>query len=542
MINQYKKELTKSSVYLIIFTTITSMFISATEFIGPLLIRNFVDNYNLDKFNISTLIWILVTFICCYIFKVFLNRMKNNYSVVFKTKESKKLIGLMFKMKYLELNKLEPTYLIEKITYTIDTLFSLYAETIAAFIIAIITIIGCIIFMIFVEPMVAVMFIIIIPIQIFGYKKLNKKLSDICVKLQTINAKSFTNIISIASAVDYIKQSSDPKHINDMLGKFLKTIYGENAKVNKFAGVVSITLSDIISILSNGIYIYVTILLITSKLTLSDFIFTSLINSIFFPALNRIVGANINLRDLKGVYSFVEEELLSNLEIDGTKILEKIENIDFDIKSIGYNDNELISDVDMKIFPGDVVMIKGESGCGKSTLVKGLIKFLDLENIKINGNNIREYKNSALRNKISFFSQNVPIVTGTIKENILLGAEKDDNLLDKIKDKEFMKKFYEYPDGLETKIFENGSNLSGGDKQKIAIARIFIEDPDVVILDEITSSIDRETAEVILGDIVNSYKDKMIFIISHDANVEKYASKVYEIKDKKWNMIINNEV
>lgn len=533
MIKQYKKQLLKSSHKLIIFTSVTSLLITASEFICPLLVSQFTKNYNTYKSITLPLLIILCAYLFCYGFKVLLNRITNNYSIVFKTNESKKLINYMFKMKYEDLNKLEPTYLIEKITYSVNTLFSLYAETISAFIISAFTIIGCIGFMLFTEKIIALIFILVIPIQILGYKKLNKKLSDICMNLQTVCAKSFTNIISITSAVDYIKQSSDTTHINNLLGKFIKKVNKENAKVNNFAGFVSITLSDIINILNNVVYIYAAVCLLLGKIVLSDFVFITLISSLFFPALNKIVSANINLRDLKGVYTFVEKEIFDNIEVDGVREIDSINKIAYSVKHVSYGDLELITDGGFSAIPGDIVMIKGESGSGKTTLMKGLIKFVDIENIYINDINIQDYSNQSLRSKISFFSQNVPIITGTIKDNILMGNEENSDVLEVLKTKAFMQKFFTYQEGLDTVVLENGSNLSGGDKQKIAIARIFIENPDVVILDEITSSIDEETGEMIMEDILNTYSEKIIFIISHSNNVEKYCNKIIDLKDKK---------
>lgn len=533
MLKEYNKQLLRSSKKLVVFTTFTSILITISEFICPVLIKYYIDNYhNLDNYLLP-LLFVFLTFLSCYAIKVLLNRIKNNYSVTFKTKESQKLLTYMFKMKYLTLNKLEPTYLIEKITYSINSLFSLYAETIAAFILSAFTILGCILLMVFVDPILALIFIAIIPIQIFGYKKLNKKLSDLCMNLQTVCAKSFTNIISITSAVDYIKQSSETDNINNLLGKFIKTIHRENAKVNNFAGFVSITLGNIIGFLNNIVYIYAALGLLLDNISLSDFVFITLINSLFFPALNKVVGANINLRDLKGVYHFIEKEIFDNIETDGTLIIDTINHIDFDIKSVSYGDLELIQSGNFSAHPGDVIMIMGESGCGKTSLVKGLIKFLDIQNIKINGKDITQYSNQSLRSKISFFSQNVPIITGTIKDNILMGNDANEPVLDILKEKPFMQKFYEYKDGLDTVVLENGSNLSGGDKQKISIARVYIENPDVVILDEITSSIDKSTSKLILEDILETYKNKIVFIISHDNSVEEYCNKIVSIVDKK---------
>lgn len=88
-----------------------------------------------------------------------------------------------------------------------------------------------------------------------------------------------------------------------------------------------------------------------------------------------------------------------------------------------------------------------------------------------------------------------------------------------------MKKFINLPDGIETIIKENGANLSGGDKQKIALARLFINELDVIILDEATNSIDKSIVDDIMKDILNNFSDKIIYIITHDDYMIKYCNK-----------------
>ncbi|MBE6062581.1 MAG: ABC transporter ATP-binding protein [Clostridium butyricum] len=104
-----------------------------------------------------------------------------------------------------------------------------------------------------------------------------------------------------------------------------------------------------------------------------------------------------------------------------------------------------------------------------------------------------------------------------------------------------MRKFYKFPNELDTIIQENGSNLSGGDKQKIAISRIFLEDSNVLILDEIVSSIDKDTANDIIQNILEYNKNKIIFIISHDNSMENFCNKIINIENKEIKLNENQE-
>src|SRR5699024_3544183 len=112
----------------------------------------------------------------------------------------------------------------------------------------------------------------------------------------------------------------------------------------------------------------------------------------------------INLRDIRGVYEFVEKEIMDNLEDDGLCDIEHIDSIEYQIHNMGYENQILIEQGNFTVKRGDIVMLQGESGCGKTTMMKGLVKFFDIENIKINNRDINEYKNSDIRKKITFFS------------------------------------------------------------------------------------------------------------------------------------------
>ena len=532
MFDEYKKEMTRNSAKLIIITTITSLLIAVTSFIGPLLIKDFVESYPKDRQILKPLLVILLTYVVCYLFKLLLSSLKGKMSINFKTRETCQLILMMFKMRYEKLIQLEPTYLVEKINTSVNTFYQLYSDSIASYIVSIFTIIGCLFFMLCINVWIAVILIVIIPLNIAGYKLLNKRLQKMCIRLQNVCAKNFADILSITSAVDYIKQSPNYELIINFIKKKTKIIHSENANVGVYAGLISLTLGDIINMINNLLYIYVTVLMVNAKINLADYIFITMVISMFFPALNNIVGAGINLRDIKGVYEFVENELINNIEESGEERCEMIENVSFDIHDIGYNDKLLIKNGHFDVKRGDIVMIQGESGSGKTTIMKGLVKLLHIDGISLNGKELSEYDNNSVRAKIAFFSQNVPIITGTIKENILLGQNEKKLDINKLKNKLFMKKFFDEKEGLDHIILENGSNLSGGDKQKIALARLYLEQPDVIILDEITSSIDKESSDVIFEDIINSFKESIIFVIAHDDTVKKYCNRFIKILNK----------
>lgn len=187
-------------------------------------------------------------------------------------------------------------------------------------------------------------------------------------------------------------------------------------------------------------------------------------------------------------------------ERDGTKDIDHIREITLDIKRLCADGKYLAGNIKGKFEKGNIVWIQGESGSGKSTLVKLLLKFREIEGIYIDNTDISEITNRSLRAYVEYLSQNVPIIKGTLRENLFLNRKWDEETEEKYKSEPILKSILKTKT-MDTLIEENGANLSGGEKKKIAIARVLYSNADVIILDEVTSNIDKDSAEEILSRI-----------------------------------------
>ena len=260
-------------------------------------------------------------------------------------------------------------------------------------------------------------------------------------------------------------------------------------------------------------------------------IFTiSILMSYFLPAISNIVKVNLNLREVRASFEFlklVEEEQ----EETGTVSLDHINDIEISIDKLYTTDGILlIKDIQMEAHKGDVIGIVGESGCGKTTLMKSILKFWNQDvGIKMNQIPIAQIENQSLHRLVSFYSQNVPIITGSLYDNLNFGRKKlSKETYERLR---FLDKFTTERDIFEPAILENGNNLSGGDKQRIALARMYTEDAEVLILDEPTSSLDETTEKTILDGILGT-NDKIVFLITHRKENLKYCNKIYQIENK----------
>ena len=266
------------------------------------------------------------------------------------------------------------------------------------------------------------------------------------------------------------------------------------------------------------------------------------------PLLNRFLG---HMQKLKHSYPSINKLILENSQ----KIIQKKiktkkinfkKNIKLNIKKFSFNNkaNYLFKNVNIEIKKNSQVGIMGESGSGKSTIIDIFCGFQKNKYSKliIDGKDIFKTENlENWHNSIGYVPQNIIILNQSLRENILFGADKnhfDDNILrDLIKKVDLENFFKKSNNGFSQVLKQDGLNISGGEKQRIGIARALINDPDLIILDEATSGLDTETENKVL-DTIKKLK-KTSIIVSHRYNALKNCDKIYLLKNKELKLLNN---
>ena len=205
----------------------------------------------------------------------------------------------------------------------------------------------------------------------------------------------------------------------------------------------------------------------------------------------------------------------------------RMENVSF-----GYEGRKrALNSVSLEIRKGSVTALAGLSGCGKSTIASLLMRFMDAENGKIyfEGADYFSLQPQEIRKKIVMVPQTVTIFAGTIRENLLLAdPEADDQKLMQVLEEVRLKDFVDsLSDGLDTQTGDSGSKLSGGQKQKIGIARALLSNAEYIIFDEATSSVDPESEEEIWKTIGHLAHIRTLIIISHRLSTIRRADRIY---------------
>lgn len=219
---------------------------------------------------------------------------------------------------------------------------------------------------------------------------------------------------------------------------------------------------------------------------------------------------------------------------------EKIESNSINFKDVTFSypnrDKEILNDVTININKGDKIALIGESGIGKSTFIKLLMRFWDINSgsIEIDNKNIKDIKTKSLRKSQTLVSQETYVFNESIEDNIKIGnmnASREEVIeaAKKASIHEFIEKL---PNGYDTKAGELGGLLSSGEKQRIGLARAFISDGDVLILDEPTSNLDTLNEAEILKSIKENCQHKTIVLISHRKSTTSICNKTYKLENQ----------
>lgn len=270
---------------------------------------------------------------------------------------------------------------------------------------------------------------------------------------------------------------------------------------------------------------------------------------VYFVVLRRSIGSFSAAARLKAIINSISgpmQEIASALNDDkkfyvpegnedfkGIKESIKIKNLTFSFP----DKPDALKNISLKIEKDQMTAIVGPSGSGKSTLVNVLLRFYDFNSgeIKIDGVSIKDFSLKSYHSKIAFVSQETYLFNDTLRNNLTYGLEnKNENeIQDAIKKANLNSLIEKLPDKLNTEIGDRGIKLSGGEKQKLSIARAILKDADILILDEATSSLDSVSEKEIQKSILAASKNKTSIVIAHRLSTIKNADKIIVISDGK---------
>ncbi len=378
-----------------------------------------------------------------------------------------------------------------------------------------------------------------LPIYFFLIYSFNKRIINAQKEVMQGYAFSESNYITSMQGIATIKNNNRQaifKKINQLIyGNYQEKTFNLgriNVRLSVFSGVFSV-------LFLMGILIYTSIQVYNETMQLGELMAILGIAGSLLPSVASLALITIPINEAKVAFNRMYEFTSIEKEQSGVKNIEEFKS--FEIKNLSFRfagRSQLLKSINISINKNECIAIVGESGCGKSTLGQIIQKFYPHEsgNIIINNEyNLQDVNTEDWRTIIGVIPQDVTIFNGNLIDNILLGKEdKPENIVKFCQDYGFENFIKELPQGYGTILGEEGINLSGGQKQLLALMRVLYKKPQLLLLDEFTSAMDRKTERFVI-DLLNNLKREMsIIFISHRLHsLKQIADRIYIIENGK---------
>ena len=390
----------------------------------------------------------------------------------------------------------------------------------------------------YISPLIATFAFIPIPIIIFGSFKFTSTIASryeqIRETIETLNSNLSNSISGILNVKSFTRESKELERI--------ETSSNEVRSANYHAIKLSAAFIPIIRVAI--LFGFTATLLIGGFLALDGEIKVATYSVLLFIT-QRLLWPLTELGDTFDLYqramaSFNRIFSLKNESSEignGDKEFKELKNkIELNDVSFSYVDNfNVLNNVDLTINAGQTTAIVGSTGSGKSTLIKLLLRLYEINNgsISYDSNDLKDIELSSLREKIGLVSQDVFLFEGTVIDNIAYGdlnASESEvwNAAQKSEADEFINNL---PQKEKTIVGERGQKLSGGQRQRISIARAILKNPEILILDEATSSVDNETEAAIQRSLDILKKDRTVIVIAHRLSTVRNADIIYVLEN-----------
>lgn len=377
-----------------------------------------------------------------------------------------------------------------------------------------------------------------LPIYFYIIYRSNKKIINSQQEVMQSYAFNESNYINTIQGIATIKNDNK----QDAFNKVNELVFSNFQEKLFNLGKINITLSWQSGLASVcfliGVLIYTSIQVFNKEIKLGELMAILGIVSSLMPSIANLALIAIPINEAKIAFNRMYEFASIEKEKEVGIVVKEINSIAIQNLSFRFaGRSELFKNINLEIQKGKISAIVGESGSGKSTLGQILQRFYNFENGSIvvnNQFNLNEIELKSYRNLIGVIPQEITIFNGNVVDNILLGQiEIPENVISFLSAYGFDSYFNQLPQGLATILGEEGINLSGGQKQIIAIARVLYKKPQFLILDEATSAMDRNTENFTMNLFEKIKPNCAILFISHRLNTLKNSADTIYILDKK---------
>jgi len=432
--------------------------------------------------------------------------------------------------------------LTSRLTSDVTQLQEVMSFTIAEFFRQIGTLVIGVGFLFYFSTRLAVLMILTFPILVFAaiffgrfIRDLSKKAQDELAKANTVVEETFQSIRAVKA---FTNELFEVKRYDTALQEVVKNALRAGSYRAAFNAFVILALfGGIILVVWYGAHLVNQGLMSVGDLTSFAF-YTVFIGSALGGLTNLYGQIQKAVGSSERILEILEEETEIELEQSNAEDIQIKGDIQYSNVNFSYptrNDVQVLQDINFKVKAGQKVALVGYSGGGKSTIVQLLFRYYDVDqgSVEIDGKKIESYNISALRKHIGIVPQEVILFGGTIKENILYGSPEatDEQVREAAKQANAWSFIEGFPDKLDTIVGERGVKLSGGQRQRIAIARAILKNPEILILDEATSSLDADSEKLVQEALNELMRDRTTIIIAHRLSTIRSVDTIYVLSE-----------
>ena len=439
-----------------------------------------------------------------------------------------------------KINKLPMNYYDKKtngevlsvITNDIDTLGTNLNQSVTQIITSVCTLVGIAIMMLSISWQMTLISLIVMPIGAFLVKIIVGKSQKYFKRQQDYLGHVNGQVEEVYSGLTVVKAFNGENNARTEFAKENNELYKSAWRSQFLSGLMFPVMGFISNIGYVGVAIAGGYLAINGKITVGNIQSFIQYNKQFTQPINQIAQVSSMLQAMvaatERIFEFLEEKDEVETAKEGVTTNGLKGNVTFDHVKFGYNpDNIVIKDFNAEVHDGQKIAIVGPTGAGKTTMVKLLMRFYDVTDgrILVDGHNVKDFERGELRQMFGMVLQDTWLFGGTVKDNIKYGKEDatDDEVIEAAKAAHVHHYIKTLPNGYNSEINEESSNISAGQKQLLTIARVILTDPKILILDEATSSIDTRTEIQIQKAMDNLMKGRTSFIIAHRLSTIKNA-------------------
>jgi len=405
------------------------------------------------------------------------------------------------------------------------------------------TLIGLIGVMFYQNWRLAIFALIMIPLASFAAKSLGKRIGKVTTQAQESSGVLTTYMLEVFKNHKIIKIFQKENYEFSRAEKFINILKERLVKTAMVLVRASPIMETLTGIMIAGLIYYSGNLIIREELEINNFFSFLAAMMLAYQPIRSLATINMainqGLSAAKRIIPLIEQE--NKIKEKTNASILKIEKGEINFKNISFKYNneerEVLNSINLKIAGGEMTSLVGHSGAGKSTILNLLPRFYDKVSgdILIDNQSIYDISISSLRKNISLVNQDTTLFDDTIKNNIAYAKldATEDEILEAAKLSYCMEFIDKLPNRLETIIGENGTRLSGGEKQRLSIARAMLKKSKIILLDEATSSLDAETESKIQEAIKLLTKDRTTLVIAHRLSTVMNSKTICVVNDGK---------